>query len=76
MDYLANLEFNGTFYIIRLIDRIQQVQGVVDVVPAGFQVAPDSMALSSFSRIYNPISGYLTIHPDHLLEDVITYSAS
>ena len=77
--YLASLSFNGTFYTIALQDFIQEVEGVIDVVPGDFKAAPaqlDPTLEDPFDRKYLPQSGYIDIYGGSLLADVINYTAN
>ena len=76
--YISELNFNGTFYTIKLVDAIQAVEGVIDVEPGELKAAPngtDPTGEDAFDRKYQPLSGYLDIYDDSPLADVITYSA-
>lgn len=73
--YLANLDFNGTFYIIRLVDAIQAVTGVVDVIPGTIEAKQDGGAYGEVERKYNPVAGYLAIDGDYDLDDSLTFEA-
>lgn len=70
MDYLASIEFNGKFYLSRLIDAIQAVPGVVDVelidVRVKSQVNP---SFQFIDRMYEASSGYYSFDPDKPLTD-------
>lgn len=74
--YLANLDFNGTVYLSKVVDAIQAVEGVVDVTLSNVEARSDLGSFSPVDRIYNPLSGYVEIDPDFSLEDTINYTAS
>jgi len=59
-EYLQNLKFDGTLEIIRLIDRIQLVEGVEDIFLTFAGGTPSGGVEESFSRIYNTLAGYAT----------------
>lgn len=77
--YLTSLDFSvgrtGTFYITFLVDALQAVNGVVDVkvnnVLAGQTGATE---LSTVSRKYSPVAGYLVVDPDNPLATSLTYT--
>ncbi|WP_338813664.1 hypothetical protein V9L05_20030 [Bernardetia sp. Wsw4-3y2] len=72
-EYIANVPFDGKFFLIKLIDSIQNVQGVSDVEIINFQGRPDSQGSSwqATQRIYITQSGYAKIKDDEypLLND-------
>lgn len=57
-DYLFNLKFDGTVELIRLIDSIQNVDGIQDVFINVIYGKPDSAPKQEFNRIYNTLAGY------------------
>lgn len=64
-DYLANLEFNGAFRVIKLIDAIQAVVGVLDVSIHSIEAkAADAVEFTNVSRVYEPSSGYFQVISD------------
>lgn len=72
--YLANLEFDGVFKIIRLIDAVQAVDGVTDITIDSIEGRPDgTVEFSVIKRVYNPVSGYIEIDPEYALSDTIDY---
>ena len=74
-DYLANLEFNGAFRVIKLIDAIQAVEGVLDVSIHNIEAkADDALTFTSFNRIYEPSSGYFQIMSDMNNPEVLKFS--
>ncbi|HEY0175210.1 MAG TPA: baseplate J/gp47 family protein [Pedobacter sp.] len=73
--YLANIQFDGIFYINRLIDAIQAVPGVnndqVEVLEAAAQGSGDAYVV--FTSRYAAKSGYFKIDPAFPLSTQITY---
>lgn len=64
-DYLANLEFNGAFRVIKLVDAIQDVEGVLDVsIHSLLAKAADAAEFVNVSRVYEPNSGYFQLISD------------
>lgn len=74
-NYLANIQFDGVFYINRLIDAIQAVPAVindqVEVLEAAAQGSGD--AYKVFTSRYPAKSGYFKIDPDFPLSTQINY---
>lgn len=63
--YLANLEFNGSFRVIKLVDAIQAVEGVLDVSVHSIQAkAADAADFVNVTRVYEPNSGYFQVISD------------
>ncbi len=74
--YMANLEFDGAFRVIRLIDAIQSVEGVTDITVVSVEGRPDGIIeFSPVNRVYLPVSGYVTIDdaPENTLSNTIDY---
>jgi len=71
--YIANVPFDGKFFLIKLIDAIQNVEGVSDVEIINFQGRPDSQGSTwqPTQRIYITQAGYAKIQDDQypLLDD-------
>ena len=80
MTLLRNLPFNGAFYIQRLTDAIQNVAGVMDVVPgvlvAQIQVTGGGTPppATTLGRVYFPLAGYLQIDPSTPLSTSLTFT--
>jgi hypothetical protein len=74
--YCSQLDFDGFFYVSKMVDAIQAVEGVIDV-KVNTMTAVSSVATNTFDRIYRTRSGY--IEPDtesgYTLADLITYVA-
>lgn len=75
-DYIENIEFNSTFYVNKLIDAIQQVEGVVDP-----QLNWGSSYIKDSTGTYQPItysnkpySGYLRIDTNFPLTTTVTFT--
>ncbi len=60
-DYLASLDFDGAFYIQRLIDFIQQTEAVNDVDNAVFYYKNSNNPYDEIHRVYRPYSGYMKL---------------
>lgn len=73
--YLQNLPFNGVLRLSALTDAVQAVPGVKDVTHAGVEARPDLGDMVRVARLYNPLSGQVTIDPDYPLATTITYAA-
>jgi uncharacterized membrane protein len=84
--YLSNLEFNGAFKVIKLIDAIQQVESITDVSIESMRAKPAGpiaqFPYREVPRAYDPASGYLEIYehseeadgqPAYNLRDAINY---
>lgn len=74
--YLSNLEFDGAFRVIKLVDAIQAVEGVTDITVVSIGGRPDGVAdFSPVNRVYHPVSGYVTIDeaPQNALSETIDY---
>lgn len=73
--YLANLEFNGAFRVIKLVDTIQAVAGVVDVSIESIEAkADDAGNFTNVSRVYEPASGYLEIETGSQYSEMLKFS--
>ena len=74
-NYLANIQFDGVFYINRLIDAIQAVPAVindqVEVLSAAAQGSGDPY--KAFTSRYSAKSGYFKIDPSYPLSTQINY---
>jgi hypothetical protein len=72
-EYIANVPYDGKFFLIKLIDAIQNVEGVSDVELINFNGRPDSQGSQwqPTQRIYITQSGYAKIKDDEypLLDD-------
>lgn len=72
-EYIANVPFDGKFFLIKVIDAIQNVEGVSDVEVINFQGRPDSQGSTwqNQQRIYITQAGYAKIKSDEypLLDD-------
>lgn len=57
-EYLKDLKFDGTIQVIRLIDKIQTVDGVKDIYINSLFGKPDGGAPIEFDRVYDTLAGY------------------
>jgi hypothetical protein len=75
LSYLSGLNFNGILHRSKLMDAIQEVDGIEDVVMVSIQGKPETGIYSELQRIYTPMSGYINIDSAYPLtnEDVIRY---
>lgn len=73
-EYIKNVPYDGKFFLIKLIDAIQNVEGVSDVEIINFQGRPDSQGSQwqPTQRIYITQAGYAKIKEDEypLLDDI------
>jgi hypothetical protein len=60
--YLQKLKFDGTIQLIKLIDAIQNVQGVKDVLINEAQAKTELEGYTTFNRIYNAKAGYAQLN--------------
>lgn len=71
-EYLQSLPFNGLFTVMRLVDALQAVDGVVIPTMNSVQAAFGFLPLQTIVTEYQPESGYLNIADADL---TITYTA-
>jgi hypothetical protein len=71
--YIANLDFNGTFFLSRLQDAVQAVPSTVDVVLGTVEARPDASTYTAVTRTYRALAGYVKVDPDYPLSSTITY---
>lgn len=62
-DYISNNKFNGRFYLIRLIDKIQEIKGVNDVSIVSAMGKSYVGSYAAFTNYYDSESGQLSIDP-------------
>ncbi len=74
--YLKSLPFDGRIEIMKLIDAIQQANGVVTVYCTSAEGKYGANPYTSFDKYYDPNAGYAQIDPDYLLADTVTYTAN
>ncbi|TNE31827.1 MAG: hypothetical protein EP346_00045 [Bacteroidetes bacterium] len=72
-DYLTKLPFNGALIINKLVDELQQAEGVIDPDLNEVSAASDQGVYSVVGRSYTPESGYFKFDLDN---SVINYIAS
>jgi len=75
-DYIENIEFNSTFYVNKLVDAIQSVDGVIDP-----QISWGSSYIQDSSGYYLPLtysnkpySGWIRIDPSYPLTTTVTFT--
>jgi hypothetical protein len=71
--YRKNLEFNGAFELMKLVDTIQYAQGVVTAYVTSAQARYGSNPFVIFTKNYFPNAGHVVIAPNDL---IITYTAN
>jgi hypothetical protein len=74
--YLKNLPFNGIFYIERLQDAIQKVEGVVSVEMVNVEANLGTTTIYPINRYYRTVAGYAVFDPNNGLDSTVTYIAS
>lgn len=74
-NYLSNIQFDGVFYINKMIDAIQAVPGVINdqVFVVGMAAKGSGDPYVTFTSSYLAKSGYFKIDPDFPLATQITY---
>ena len=77
-DYFKNLDFNGKFRVLNLIDAIQEVDGVYNVVLTSCMVKAYTGStylnvMSASDQSYITVSGYLIEDSIDLLRDTLEY---
>jgi len=73
-NYLLNLPFNSALLRNKLIDEVQNIDGVIDIEIDTLQARPNS--ISSFVNIqhrYNSLAGYIRIDDNFELDTFLTY---
>lgn len=70
-NYFKNLEFDGDVKLIKIVDSIQQVQGVKDVEVISSSGLPDGGIYETFSRVYITKSGYAQLNETDSLFNMI-----
>ena len=74
--YLANLEFDGKFELMRLIDTVQSASGVVSAYVNDAKARYGTNPFVSFQQSYYPNAGYMIIEAATPLNTTITYTAN
>lgn len=72
-NYIAGIEWNGTFNVTKCIDAIQAVVGVVDPILTSGEGKAYNGAYAAINQNYQSLSGHMKIDPDFLLSSTITY---
>jgi hypothetical protein len=62
-NYLANIDFDGSFKLSALVDAIQQTTGVTDVVLNNVAIRPDSVAFASTTYLVQGKTTLIPIYP-------------
>lgn len=75
-DYVQNIDFNSRFYVNTLVDRCQEINGVIDVQTDFTQseIKPNSGVYIQLPYIYYPDSGWIEIDGSFPLSTTITYT--
>lgn len=76
IEYIAGLPFDGKLFLIRLIDKIQLVEGVIDVAFTNVQTKPlASNNFTTINRLHTPQFGYYIIDDTvgNRLQDTLMY---
>lgn len=75
-DYLANIEFDSTFRVNSLVDKLQLVEGVVDpqLIWTTSEVKPNSGSYNPLTYSYKPFSGYIEVDGSFPLTSTITFT--
>jgi hypothetical protein len=60
--YLQNLKFDGTIQLTKLVDAIQNVEGVKDVLINSAHGKGEGQAYTLFNRVYNAKAGYASLN--------------
>lgn len=61
-NYLSNLQFDGAFKVIKLIDGIQALDSITDVSVTKIEAkSTQASGFTDVSRVYHPASGYIEI---------------
>jgi hypothetical protein len=66
-NYLANIEFDGTFITNHLIDAIQRVDGVRYVYPVAVEARYGSLNFEPIIGKYSPLGGYMRITDENMI---------
>jgi hypothetical protein len=61
-NYLKNLKFDGTIQLIKMIDVIQNVEGVKDILINSAEGLAVDEAYTIFNRVYNAKAGYASLN--------------
>lgn len=74
--YRLNLDFDGRFELMSMIDYIQQATGVVSAYVIDAQGRFGTNPFVSFAQRYYPDAGYMIVDPGTPLSSSLTYTAS
>ena len=70
--FLANMPFNGIFYISQFYEALKGVTGYADIQLTTIQTKPYGGTYADVSRLYNPLSGRLAVSA--ALSTTLTFS--
>jgi uncharacterized phage protein gp47/JayE len=62
-EYFAELDFDGTIYILKIIDAIQGVEGVIDINILNAAIRPNATAFASKTYLIQTGLSILTSYP-------------
>ena len=68
--YIQGLPFNGVFYTNKLIDKLQEVEGLNDVKINTLNVLPSGGSYKSIDRAYTPAAGYFEVDTTYPLNSI------
>lgn len=71
--YITGLPFDGRFVVTQLVDKLQQVNGVVDVVDIDINWKYGALPYSQVVDEYQTNAGYAQVDPAFPLSSTITY---
>lgn len=73
--YINNIDFDGIYYVNRMIDALQKIPGVIEeqVEILELAVKQGSDPYLQFTAKYQAKSGYFEVDPDYPLSGSITY---
>ena len=74
--YITNLPFDSVFRVIKLVDEVQKMKGVVDFYVTSMQAAPDGQTFTPFQQECRAFAGHMRIDPATPLLGSITYQAA
>lgn len=59
--YIQDLDFNGTMYESKMIDQVQQAEGVLDYKLNAIEAKYGNLAYAPINRLYVPFAGHMVI---------------
>lgn len=72
--YLKSLDFDGSFELMKLIDFVQQAQGVVSAYVSSALARYGANPFTAFAQRYYPNAGHMIIDPGTPLSGSVTYT--